>query len=158
MSADPAGSPRGMFLVNDVEINHDEDSFYSETEDSFSEQNTTLKRFGAFEDLDKIDSLDQPDFIHNIFKKNSVEKENNLRQHEVDVVQSVPGDHVGGDMNETIEEIEVEIRREKGSYGFSIMVNILHNVWGKTTVTVFVFCFLSSNYICKICKHKNMLA
>lgn len=124
MSADPAGSPRGMFLVNDVEINHDEDSFYSETEDSFSEQNTTLKRFGAFEDLDKIDSLDQPDFIHNMFKKNSVEKENNLRQHEVDVVQSVPGDHVGGDMNETIEEIEVEIRREKGSYGFSIMGGI----------------------------------
>ena len=110
-------SPKSNFMVNGIEIENDDGlsstniSIYDSADelDYPPKPLVSLKRASAVDDLNRIESFTE---IH----KEQVDEEEVVAS--LDNVQ----DTLSAQMDETTEEIEVDIKKQGGSYGLSIMV------------------------------------
>ena len=124
---DTLETPRTNVIVNDVEISHsdseNEESVYTESDYHGNDTGgmSNLKRFGAFESLDKLNNDDDIDGGSHRDADN-VSQTPSYRQEEDDKLES-DRSLVNRTLDQTIDEVDVEVVKINGSFGFSVQVN-----------------------------------
>lgn len=126
---DKIETPRANVIVNDVTIDdaEDEDSLMTESDfhDNNSRSQSNLKRFSGFESLDKLNELsddDVNDYSHDnkmvtqVSEQQDISDQENVEEEEDESGQSL----VNRTLDQTIDEVDVEVMKINGSFGFSV--------------------------------------